>query len=260
MMPSRIVSRPVLGMRVDAVDHAAACRVVFERIAEDEPGYVCVANVHMVMESYDDPAFREDVNGATLVVPDGMPLVWALRALGVPDASRVRGADLTRVLAVAAAERGVPIGLYGGREDVVAAFAQALRRNAPGLEVAAAISPPFRPLADDEQRALIEQLRSSGARLLFVGLGCPKQERWMAAHAAEAGVVAVGVGAAFDFFAGRIREAPRWLQGLGLEWAFRLAVEPRRLFARYARHNPRFIAYFAGQWLRWWVSGRRNRP
>lgn len=252
-------SRRVLGMRVDAVSYETASRAVFERIEDGEPGYVCVANVHMVMEAHDDPAFAAAVNAATLVVPDGMPLVWALRALGVRGASRVRGADLTRVLAVAAAARGVPVGLYGGRQDVVEAFADALRRIAPGLEVGAVIAPPFRPLAAEEQAALVEQLRSSGAKLVFVGLGCPKQERWMAAHAAETGAVAVGVGAAFDFYAGRVREAPRWLQALGLEWAFRLAMEPRRLFARYARHNPRFVALFAAQWLRWRVAGRRAR-
>jgi N-acetylglucosaminyldiphosphoundecaprenol N-acetyl-beta-D-mannosaminyltransferase len=246
-------------MRVDAVSYETASRAIFERIEAGETGYVCVANVHMVMEAHDDPAFAAAVNAATLVVPDGMPLVWALRVLGVRGAAHVRGADLTRVLAVSAAARGVPVGLYGGRQDVADAFADALRRIAPGLEVAVAIAPPFRPLAVAEQAALVEELRASGAQLLFVGLGCPKQERWMASHVADTGAVAVGVGAAFDFFAGRVREAPPWLQALGLEWAFRLAMEPRRLFARYARHNPRFVALFAAQWLRWSVGSRRSR-
>jgi N-acetylglucosaminyldiphosphoundecaprenol N-acetyl-beta-D-mannosaminyltransferase len=243
-------SRHVLGMRVDATSYRSAARRIVELASARLPSYVCVANVHMVMEAHDDAAFRDAVNAAVLVVPDGMPLVWALRLLGIDRPSRVRGPDLTRVVARRAAAEGLPIGLYGGREEVARAFADTLRRMAPGIRIVAVVSPPFRPLEDAEQTELIDELRASGARIIFVGLGCPKQERWMAAQAHRLDAVLLGVGAAFDFFGGSVREAPRRIPRIGFEWLFRLSQEPRRLAARYAKHNPRFIGLFALQLVR----------
>lgn len=243
-------TRHVLGMRVDATSYADATRHIMGWAETGRSSYVCVANVHMTMEAWDDADFRGMVNGADLVVPDGMPLVWTLRALGVGSATRVRGPDLVRWLAADAAARGMPIGLYGGAPDVARAFTHVLQERYPGLDVRLAISPPYRTLAPEEQRADLQRLGGAGVRLVFVGLGCPKQERWMATHHRELPAVMVGVGAAFDFFAGSSKEAPRWMQRAGLEWLFRLSQEPRRLWRRYAWHNPRFLWHVAGQILR----------
>jgi len=242
--------RYILGMRVDATSYAHAASLVLDWAAAGESRYVSVANVHMVMETHDDPAFRQVVNGADLVTPDGMPLVWGLRLLGVDRQQRVYGPDLTLALCRAAAEQGIPVGFYGGTEESLAALEASLRRRFPDLRIACMISPPFRPLSDGQDAAFTRQIRDSGARILFVGIGCPKQERWMAAHKNRIPAVMVGVGAAFDFHSGRVKQAPVWLQRLGLEWAFRLLMEPRRLWRRYLRHNPRFVALFLVQLLR----------
>lgn len=248
-------ARSVLGMRVDATTYAEAA----ERIvawSQDEAGrYVCVANVHMVMETHDDRGFRAVVNAADLVTPDGMPLVWALRLLGVRDASRVYGPTLTLHVCEAAARFGVPVGFHGGRPEVVDALVRRLQGRYPGLQVPYAVAPPFAPPTDVEDAASVDAIVRSGVRILFVGLGCPKQERWMAAHRDRLPLVQLGVGAAFDFHAGAVRQAPAWIQGIGMEWAYRLAMEPRRLARRYARHNPRFIVLFAAQvWSSAWSA------
>lgn len=239
--------RAVLGMRVDATSYPDAAARVLAWALERAGRYVCVANVHMVMESYDDAGFREIVNGADLVTPDGMPLVWMLRRLGVPGQTRVYGPTLMLHVCAEAERRGVPIGLYGGTEASLAAMRAFLAERYPGLAVAYAYAPPFRALGEDEDAAVVEAIRGSGARVLFVGLGCPKQERWMAAHRARLPLVQLGVGAAFDFHSGRVRQAPAWMQARGLEWLFRLLAEPRRLWKRYLVQNPRFAALAALQ-------------
>lgn len=243
-------SREVVAIRVDATSYEDATARILGWAAGRESAYVCVANVHMTMEAYDDSEFQSVVNGARLVVPDGMPLVWALRRFGVRHASRVRGPDLTLWVAQAAAARGMPIAIYGGSPEVAQAFGDTLRERFPGLTVSSVISPPYRQLSDEEELSFAQSIRESGARIVLVGLGCPKQERWMARNVAAAGAVLIGVGAAFDFHTGTVREAPEWMKSSGLEWLFRLTQEPRRLWKRYARHNPRFVGLLAKQILR----------
>jgi len=239
----------ILGMRVDATSYEKATRQVLDWARLGESRYVCVANVHMVMEAHDDPAFRELVNAADLVTPDGMPLVWLLRRKGFPQQERVYGPELTLRVCQMAAEEGIPVGFYGGRPEALEALVKNLQRRFPRLQVAYAFSPPFRPLSPAEDEEVIQAIRASGARILFVGLGCPKQERWMAEHKGRVPAVMLGVGAAFDLHAGRVRQAPFWMQRMGLEWLFRLVQEPRRLWARYARHNPRFVILALGELL-----------
>ena len=240
-------SRRVLGTRVDATSYDAAVRLVLEWSREGRSAYVCATSVHGVIEASEDPSFRAVLNDADLITPDGVPLVWALRRLGVADASRVYGPTLTLRLCEAASEAGVPIGLYGGTPESLEAFQGFLLRTFPALRVAVAISPPFRPPTAAEDEADTREIAESGARIVFVGIGCPKQERWMAAHRGRVPAVMVGVGAAFDFHAGRVRQAPAALQRAGLEWAFRLAVEPKRLWRRYVRIVPRFVVRFGRQ-------------
>ncbi len=248
-------SAGVLDMRVDAVESAAVVTQIVEWAAQSRPGepgrYVCAANVHMAMEAHDHPDFAGVVNGADLVVPDGVPMVWALRALGLQQRRRVRVApDLLYALFAACEERDLPVGLYGGSPETLRVFTSWLAQTHPALRVGCAIDPPFRPLTNDEDARFTRLIAESGARLLFVGIGCPKQERWMAAHRDDLTCAMIGVGAAFDMLGGRTKDAPTWMRDRGLEWVYRLLTEPRRLWKRYLYNNPRFVLLFAGRLLR----------
>jgi N-acetylglucosaminyldiphosphoundecaprenol N-acetyl-beta-D-mannosaminyltransferase len=179
-----------------------------------------------------------------------MPLVWLLRLLGVSEATRVYGPDLTRAVLEAAADAGIPVGFYGGSPAVLAELVRRVSGRYHGLKVAYAESPPFRPATREEDERTTRAIADSGARILFIGLNTPKQDRWMHAHRGRVPAVMLGVGAAFDFLAGSKPQAPRWMQRSGLEWTFRLATEPRRLWRRYLRHNPRFAVLAFTELLR----------
>jgi len=236
-------------MRVDATSYQDASQRVLRWAHMAQSTYVCVANVHMCMEAFDSPAFRQVVDGSDLTTPDGRPLVWALKASGIKRPSQVRGADLVLHVSEHAEREEVPIGLYGGTSESLERFVRVLKGRFPNLRIACQISPPFRALTPEEDAEVVEKLVASGARILLVSLGCPKQEIWMAAHKGSIPAAMLGVGAAFDFHTGRVRQAPRWAQRMGLEWVFRLLLEPRRLWRRYAKHNPRFVVLLALQLL-----------
>ena len=240
----------ILETTVHPTSYADATNAIIHWAIGSESRYVCVANVHMVMEAHDSHEFRAVVNGADLVTPDGMPLVWGLRILGYKSQQRVYGPTLTLHVCEAAARYGIPIGLLGGTEESLEAFCTFLQERFPTIKIACRIAPPFRPISDNEDSLFTQQIMDSGARILFVGLGCPKQERWMAEHTVKIPAVMIGVGAAFDFHSGRVRQAPAFLQRMGLEWLFRFCMEPRRLWKRYLKHNPRFVFYFAIQLMR----------
>ncbi len=210
---------------------------------------VFFANVHMIMEAHDDAGFRARLNAADLINPDGVPLVWALRAIGERDASRVYGPDTTEMLLKSAEDADVKVGFYGGSESTLETLLAEVQRRHPKLQTVFAMSPPFRALSAVEDEEITRRIADSGARMLFVGLGCPKQENWIMEHLGRIPAVMLGVGAAFDFLAGSKPQAPRWMMKNGMEWAFRLATEPRRLLVRYMKHNPRFVALFLRQWI-----------
>jgi N-acetylglucosaminyldiphosphoundecaprenol N-acetyl-beta-D-mannosaminyltransferase len=243
-------SRYILGMRVDATDYAEASARILAWATQPVSRTVCCANAHMVMEGHDRPEFREIVNSADLVTADGMPLVWALHLAGAAGASRVYGPDLTSAVLARAAAAGVPVGFYGATRATVERLRAACRAAHPGLRIAYAFAPPFRGLTREEDERITAEIRASGARILFVGLGCPKQELWMAQHKASLSAVLLGVGAAFDLLAGVKPRAPRWMQRAGCEWLFRLAVEPSRLWRRYLSSNPRFAWLLLREWMR----------
>jgi N-acetylglucosaminyldiphosphoundecaprenol N-acetyl-beta-D-mannosaminyltransferase len=243
-------SRFILGTRTDSTSYSDAAMRVLAWAGTPESRYVCVSNVHVTMEAYDSPEYRAIVNGADLVTPDGMPLVWALRLFGVAGATRVYGPTLTEHVLRRAADAGIPVGFYGATPDVLRRMLDACRRRLPELRVAYAHAPPFRQLTAEEDAAVVSEINASGARILFVGLGCPKQERWMGLHKGSVRAAMLGVGAAFDFLAGAKPQAPAWMQRAGLEWLFRLGTEPGRLWRRYAYHNPRFVVLLAGQYLK----------
>ncbi|MBI5068461.1 MAG: WecB/TagA/CpsF family glycosyltransferase [Deltaproteobacteria bacterium] len=240
----------VVSIDVAVTDLESSADLLLAWSAEARGRYVCAVNVHMTMEAHDSADFRQVVAGSALAVPDGAPIVWALRLLGHRRATRVFGPDLMEALLHRAALRGVPVGLYGGTDGSLATFTAAAARRWPGLRVAVAIAPPFRPLGPEEDAEVVARIAASGARLLFVGLGCPKQERWMAEHAPRLPCLMVGVGQAFDLLAGVTRRPPEWMHRAGLGWLHRLAHEPRRLWRRYLWNNPRFVALLALQWAR----------
>jgi N-acetylglucosaminyldiphosphoundecaprenol N-acetyl-beta-D-mannosaminyltransferase len=240
----------VVGMRVDATTYRDACDRIVSWVRSGDPAYVCVASVNNVIEARDNPSFRVSMNEADLVTPDGRPLAWALRWLGISTATQVRGTDLTDAVLRRAASEEIPIGFYGSTDRVLTALLERAGDRWPGLKVTYRVSPPFREPTPREDDDAIELIGVSGAKILFVGLGCPKQEIWMAQHHERFAGVMLGVGAAFDFLAGNKKQAPRPMQRWGLEWVFRLATEPRRLWKRYLSQNPRFVALFVMQVLR----------
>lgn len=247
----------MLGVGISATSYGELCRLLARWARAGEPGYVCVCNVHTVMEAHRDAGYAEVLNNAAVATPDGMPLVWALRRLGRRGQKRVYGPDLLLTFAeFAAREEDLASYFYGGEPGVAGELARTLAERFPGFPAVGFESPPFRDLTDEEDAAAVERINASGAQVLWVGLGAPKQERWMAAHLGRVRPVMVGVGAAFDLLTGRVRQAPRWMMRAGLEWLFRLAVEPRRLWRRYLLHNPHFLWHLAGHLLR----RRRDRP
>jgi N-acetylglucosaminyldiphosphoundecaprenol N-acetyl-beta-D-mannosaminyltransferase len=242
----------VLGVPLALTDYEGVLDWMDAMAAANRRGYLCVAATHTVMAAADDPELRAAVAGADFTVPDGQPLVWALNLLGHQVADRVYGPELMDRACARAATTGRRFYLYGGRnQGTLAQLARNLRLRHPGLQIVGGYVPPFRELTDAEEEAVAADIRRSRADIVWVGIGVPKQEKWMARmrHRLAAPVL-VGVGAAFDFHAGLIAQAPGWMQRSGLEWTFRLAQEPRRLWRRYLRYNPRFVAGFARQCAR----------
>ena len=221
---------------------------------------MCAVPVHSLMVSRHDEGMRAALRGATMNVPDGRPLVWALNLLGEQLRDRVYGPDLMDRFCARAARRGHRIWLYGGAtEEALDELVRALESRHPGLQIAGSWSPPHRPLTPEEERDVARRIDADRADVVWVGLGVPKQELWMARMRPRLQApVLVGVGAAFDFLAGRKRQAPAWMQARGLEWLFRLSQEPLRLLPRYLRYNPAFVVAFARQWLRERRQRRRN--
>jgi N-acetylglucosaminyldiphosphoundecaprenol N-acetyl-beta-D-mannosaminyltransferase len=236
----------VLGVGISAVNPELAVEAITRWIETGERSYVCVTGVHGVMESQRDPALRRAHNTSGLTVPDGMPMVWAGHRAGASWMRQVRGADLMLSVLERAAQCGWSSYLYGGAEGVPELLAQELVRRIPTLRIAGTYSPPFRELTPEEDEDVVRRINDSGADLVWVGLSCPKQERWMAKHRDRLDApVLLGVGAAFDFHAGLKPQAPSWMRCHGLEWSYRLFKEPRRLWRRYLRNNPAYLARIA---------------
>jgi N-acetylglucosaminyldiphosphoundecaprenol N-acetyl-beta-D-mannosaminyltransferase len=259
--PARAVPAPqaptfeketVLGVPLALTTYEQTLDWIDAAIAEQRRAYICVAATHTVMVCQEDPELRAAVLNADFTVPDGQPLVWAMNALGRDLPSRVYGPTLMERACERAAGTGVRMYLYGGHnQGALVQLALNLRRNHPGLQIVGGYSPPHRALTPDEEAAVAEEINRSRADIVWVGIGVPKQEKWMARMRDRLDApVLLGVGAAFDFLAGLVPQAPQWMQRLGLEWAYRLAHEPRRLWPRYTRYNPRFIGGFARQYVR----------
>lgn len=232
----------ILGVRVSAIDMSDAVGSLHHWVTNGQAQYVCVTGVHGIMESQSDAALMAIHNASGMTTPDGVPLVWLGRRAGATWMSRVYGPDLM----LAACKQGLADGwrhyFYGGAPGVAQLLADRLQKRFPTLQVAGTYTPPFRELTQAESAEVISAINASDADVVWVGLSTPKQERFMAAHIGGMDrAVMVGVGAAFDIHAGLLKQAPQPIQRAGMEWAFRLAVEPRRLWKRYAKNNPAFI-------------------
>ena len=247
----------VLGIGISTTSYdevTAVCRDWIERRrsarGETRGRYICVTSVHGIMTAVFDPSFRRELNSADMATPDGMPVVWALRSFGCRGQRRVYGPDLMLALCHQAAELGHRIFLYGSRPQTLEHLERRLLRRFPKLVIGGSYSPPFRALTCAEDREITTRIIAADADLIFIGLSTPRQERWMAAHRARIPGVMVGVGAAFDFHAGQLKQAPPWMQQHGLEWLFRLLMEPRRLWKRYLLITPLFLPMWSLQKLR----------
>ncbi|MEA2254502.1 MAG: N-acetylglucosaminyldiphosphoundecaprenol N-acetyl-beta-D-mannosaminyltransferase [Solirubrobacteraceae bacterium] len=250
---SSFATVPVLGMPLTAIDYDGTMEWMDAAVAARHRGSICVATVHVVVRSQDDPELRAAMLASSLIVPDGQPLVWAMNALGGAGlGDRVYGPELMDRYCARTAGTGVRHYLYGGRsQGALADLADVLRRRHPGLQIVGGHRPAYRDATPEEDEAIAQEINASGADVVWVGTGQPRQEKWM--HRLRERLdapVLIGVGAAFDFHAGLIPQAPSWMQRAGMEWAFRLAQEPRRLWRRYAHYNPRFVAGFARQYAR----------
>jgi N-acetylglucosaminyldiphosphoundecaprenol N-acetyl-beta-D-mannosaminyltransferase len=241
----------VLGVGVSAVNMDLAVSRIHAWIERREHTYVCITGVHGVMESQRDEQLKRIHNDAGMVTPDGMPMVWINRLNGNSHVSRVYGPDLMLEVCKQGVAKGHKHFFYGGGDGVAELLRQKLTEKVPGLQVVGTYTPPFRPLTAEEDQAVMDMIRSSGADIVWVGLSTPKQERWMSSHLGRVTApVMVGVGAAFDFHAGLKSQAPYWMQRSGTEWLYRLVTEPKRLWKRYLTNNPLFVLSYLMQVLR----------
>jgi N-acetylglucosaminyldiphosphoundecaprenol N-acetyl-beta-D-mannosaminyltransferase len=240
-------SERILGIQVRTINYDQTCDRILAWATAKQSCYVIAANVHVIMTAVWQPDYQQIVNQAALITPDGMPLVWALKRLGRSAATRVYGPDLMLKCCQRAAQEKVHIYLYGGTNIMLQKLQENLLARFPTLQIAGTHAPPFRELTDEETAADIDRIHQSGAAIVFVALGCPKQEIWMAQHQGKLQAVMIGVGAAFGFHSGTVSQSPRWMMNLGLEWFYRLAVEPRRLWKRYLINNPVFVILLAYQ-------------
>ncbi|MBC7903781.1 MAG: WecB/TagA/CpsF family glycosyltransferase [Gemmatimonadaceae bacterium] len=228
----------ILSLSVSEISFSDSVKEVAKLAALRKPSYVCFANVHMTIEAHQDPSFLEQVNGADFVLADGMPIATACRLLHNKKQDRISGMDfMPAILKVP----GLRFFLYGSTQEVLDGLMASISDKYPGAVVSGAISPPFRKLSDEEQTVYINQINDSGANVVMVSLGCPKQEKWMATYSHRINSVLLGVGGAFHVTAGLQKRSPKWMQVAGLEWVFRLAQEPGRLFKRYLVTNSMFI-------------------
>jgi N-acetylglucosaminyldiphosphoundecaprenol N-acetyl-beta-D-mannosaminyltransferase len=237
----------VLGVGIDTLTWSEALQRLADWAAKRESRYVCICNVHSVVTASRDASFAKVVNGADMAAPDGAPVAWMLRKLGFVEQQRINGPDLMWRYCEQANKTGQAIYLYGSTEQTLDLLQRRLQAVFSGLLIAGAYSPPFRPLSNQEDADVVALINASGAGVVFVSLGCPKQEFWMADHCGKINAVLVGVGAAFDYHAGIIKRAPSWMQNYGLEWLHRLCSEPRRLWRRYLVTNTLFILGIVGQ-------------
>ena len=240
----------ILGTKIDVVSWNSAVDRIIGWAGRHESKYVCACNVHVVVSAKGDLRLAEALDQADLATPDGMPIAWSIRRAGFPDQQRINGPDLMLETCARAAQAGISVFLFGSEPATLTALRNQLIKLLPSLQLAGVYSPPFRQLSRKENSEIATMINSSGAGIVFVGLGCPKQEIWMRRQRGSIKAVMLGVGAAFDYHAGTLRRAPAWMRNIGMEWLYRLLAEPRRLWRRYLVTNSLFIAATTAQLIR----------
>ena len=245
----------VLSSNIDVVTWDVALDRLCDWAAQGQSRYACMCNVHVVVSAHGDPDLLAVVNSADMAAPDGMPVSIWLRTNGYPSQRRIAGPDLMWKHLERAAQEDQPVYFYGSTDETLRKLIENCRAAFPALRIAGSYSPPFRALTPSEEKEAVRRINESGARIVYVGLGCPKQELWMARQRGHIHAVMIGVGAAFDFHAGTLRRAPRWMQEIGLEWLHRLLSEPGRLWKRYLVCNAVFLSHLVVHLL----SSRRER-
>jgi N-acetylglucosaminyldiphosphoundecaprenol N-acetyl-beta-D-mannosaminyltransferase len=252
-MPKRV---NVLGVGISVLNLQTALDAIAAAVRERHKGYICVTGVHGVMEAQDDAEFKKILNGAFLCTPDGMPMVWAGKLRAHAEMDRVYGPDLMNDVCAWSETSGAKHFFYGGADGVAELLVQKLKEKFPRMNVVGTYTPPFRALNAEEKKQLAEKVSAAQPDLFWVGLSTPKQEKFMAEYLPKLdATLMLGVGAAFDFHSGRVKQAPRWMQRSGLEWFHRLCSEPRRLWKRYLRNNPLFVLKFISQ-----ITGLKKYP
>ena len=231
----------ILGVDIAAIDMQWLLKYLegnLERLSGD---YICVSNVHTTVTAYEDPAYRDVQNGGIMAIPDGGPLSSVGRKRGFPDMQRTTGPSLMGEIFRISSEKGYRHYFYGSTDETLEKLRASLNAAYPGIQIAGMYSPPFRPLTEAEDREIVDRINGTEPDFVWVGLGAPKQEKWMAAHQGRVTGLMIGVGAGFDYFAGNIQRAPEWMQKNNLEWLYRLIQDPKRLFGRYLNTNTKFI-------------------
>jgi N-acetylglucosaminyldiphosphoundecaprenol N-acetyl-beta-D-mannosaminyltransferase len=248
---SNINRLDILGVKISPINYPLALKQIFDWVKNRQRNYVCVAAVHLVMECQQDPELLAGVNQAGLVTPDGMPLVWLLKLAGQQKVERVYGPDLMLKICQQAVQTRATIFLLGGAKGQSQNLKSVLHEKFPGIKIVGHVDTPVRPLSQRENQQIIKQINAAGPQLIFVGLGCPHQEQWMIDNLPHLKTgVAIGVGAAFDFLTGRVKQAPHWMRAIGLEWLFRLMQEPKRLARRYLVFNLIFVWKITNNFLK----------
>ncbi|MBS1554596.1 MAG: WecB/TagA/CpsF family glycosyltransferase [Bacteroidetes bacterium] len=245
-----IIRKRVVSIDVSIVDYANALQHVITLGKRHQPSYACFSNVHMAIEAHRSVAFQQMVNNATFAFTDGMPLVFALKWLYGIRQERIAGMDFMADVLESCDRERLSVFLFGSTDEILLRLETLIKTKYPNLRLVGKISPPFRALSEHENQQYIQQINDSGAHILLVGLGCPKQETWMAQHSDQINAVVLGVGGAFGLYAGSAKRAPVWMRNVGLEWVFRLAQEPKRLFKRYAVTNTLFVWLLMKQLVR----------
>ncbi len=231
----------ILGVNIAAVNMEETLAIIDQNLSAWSGEYICVSNVHTTVTAYEEPDYLAVQNGAVMALPDGKPLSVAARRRGFENADRVTGPDLMGEIFKLSAARGYRHYFYGASEDTLSVLREKLLSRYPGISIVGMVSPPFRPLTEEEDAAAVEAINAADADFVWIGLGAPKQEKWMAAHKGRVKGLMIGVGAGFDFHADKIKRAPRLMQKLSLEWLYRLMQDPKRLFRRYLHTNPKYL-------------------
>jgi N-acetylglucosaminyldiphosphoundecaprenol N-acetyl-beta-D-mannosaminyltransferase len=238
---SQIPTCNILGVNIAAINMEWLLDFTYNNIKSLSGDYICVSNVHTTVTSYEDEEYCAVQNGGIMAIPDGGPLSTVGKWRGCKEMQRTTGPSYMGEILKVSVEKGYHHYFYGSTEETLEKLYQTLEREYPGIQIAGMYSPPFRPMTEEEDRAIVERINETKPDFVWVGLGAPKQEKWMAAHQGNVTGLMVGVGAAFDYFAGNINRAPEWMQKSNLEWLYRLMQDPKRLFSRYWHTNTRFI-------------------